>query len=53
MKQRAAEIEATRITALEGMTAYVVRILPADLDPIIFGDDGWDVEVEVTTTEKE
>ena len=51
MKQLEAETTAMNLTALEGLTAYVVRILPADIDPIIFGDNGWDVEVTVTEDE--
>ncbi len=48
MRRKDAELEATRITALDGMTAYVVRILPTSLDPIQSKDNGWDVEVTVT-----
>jgi hypothetical protein len=32
---------------LESVIARVVRILPTDVDPVIEGDDGWDVEVKV------
>lgn len=32
---------------LESVIAQVVRILPTDVDPVIEGDDGWDVHVEV------
>lgn len=30
---------------LDPVIAQVVRILPADVDPVIGGDNGWDVEV--------
>lgn len=32
---------------LETVIAQVVRILPTDVDPVIEGDNGWDVEVNV------
>ena len=48
MNQREAELKATDLSALEGITAYVVRILPAHVDPIRPNDNGWDVEVTVT-----
>ena len=42
-----AEAEAKRINDLDGMTAEVVRILPASVDPIVEDDNGWDVEVTI------
>ena len=48
MKKAEAEREATRISAIKGMTAYVVRILAVHVDPIQHNDNGWDVEVTVT-----
>lgn len=34
------------------LEATVERILPSDLDPVIEGDDGWDVRVEVINNEQ-
>ena len=30
-----------------GTIAQVVRILPSNVDPVIEGDNGWDVEITV------
>ena len=32
---------------LDAVIAQVVRILPGHVDPVIDGDNGWDVEVTV------
>ncbi len=32
---------------LEPVSAAVVRILPNHVDPVVEGDNGWDVEVTV------
>ena len=53
MEQKEAELQAIKLTAIDGVTAYVVRILPAHIDPIQFGDNGWDVEVIVTEVSNE
>jgi len=31
----------------QGLRAEVVRILPSSIDPVILGDNGWDVEITV------
>jgi len=53
MKQKEAELQAIKLTEIAGVTAYVVRILPAHIDPIQFGDNGWDVEVTFTEVSDE
>ncbi len=47
MKHENAQIVATRMNELPGISAEIVRILPATTDPIMPGDNGWDVEVTV------
>ena len=37
--------EAIRYNKNRHMSAVVVRILPRQVDPVIDGDNGWDVEI--------
>ena len=52
MKRIEAESTATRMNAIAGQSASVVRILPAHVDPIQPNDNGWDVEILVTADDK-
>jgi hypothetical protein len=51
MTKEEATIEAEKINKMTGTKASVVRILNAIVDPIVEGDNGWDVEVTVTDFE--
>ena len=42
-----AERYASKTNNMKDLTARVVRILPATIDPIQDGDSGWDVEITV------
>ena len=48
MTRSEAQSEAERLNKLDNCRAQIVRILPQDIDPIQPGDNGWDVEVEIT-----
>lgn len=51
MTQSEAHEKANRLSKHVGLWPTVTRILPSWQDPIIPGDDGWDVIVSVTVAD--
>ena len=47
MKYVEAMQKAIDLNCKDNLSAKVVRILPKDIDPIVHGDNGWDVEITV------
>lgn len=47
MRRCEANEYADRVNGYPDMKAKVVRILPLHADPIVVGDNGWDVEITV------
>ena len=47
MTKQEAEDQALILNTHKELSAEVVRILPEDIDPIVEGDNGWDVEITV------
>lgn len=48
MTKTEAHAKAERVNRLDGFVATLTRILPVSQDPIVPGDEGWDVLVSVT-----
>ena len=51
MTKTEAQAKAERLNKHVGLFSTVTRILPVDQDPIVPGDEGWDVLVSVTVTD--
>lgn len=51
MTKSEAQAKADRLNKHVGLFCTVTRILPVEEDPIIPGDNGWDVIVSVTVTD--
>ena len=51
MTQTEAQAKAERLNEHVGLFCTVTRILPVSQDPIVPGDEGWDVLVSVTVAD--
>jgi len=51
MTKTEAQAKAERLNENVGLFCTATRILPIEQDPIVPGDDGWDVIVSVTVTD--
>lgn len=51
MTKTEAQSKAEQLDKHVGLFCTVTRILPVEQDPIVPGDEGWDVLVSVTVTD--